>query len=183
MQGADCAKKAIEVNSLPYLAFGRYGIRWDIIHMDLLRLMQCGNATLLKMIPIFQTKFSNEENGIYGNCFGACIASLLEIPINEVPAWEDMGSDGSWADSYYSFLASQGFEADGMILVENGNIDEAWEKLEPADGVNGYFIVGGTSSRCTRGHAVIFKDKSMIHDPHPSNAGIQTIEEIYLIKP
>lgn len=34
------------------------------------------------MIPVFQTRTTREEAG---NCFEACIASILEVPLNEVP--------------------------------------------------------------------------------------------------
>ena len=44
---------------------------------------------LYKMIPVTQTKVSviksTGETVVYGNCYAAAIASMLELPITEVP--------------------------------------------------------------------------------------------------
>lgn len=99
------------------------------------------------MIPVMQTKFTDIKKDIHGNCFRACVASLLEIDIEAIPAWEDMGSDGSWADSYYSFLNQHGYDASGLMI--NLDWDGDWwnEVIEATPGVDGYVIVGGTSPR------------------------------------
>ena len=133
------------------------------------------------MTPVMQTKFSDESLGTRGNCMAACVASLLGIPIDGIPSWEDMGDDGSWGDSFMSFLESNGYEYEGMIAPRSG--DWKSDVLSLSDGVDGYFIVGGKSPRLhTRGHAVIYKNGVMIHDPHPSGAGLLEIEEIYIIE-
>jgi len=35
--------------------------------------------------PVKQTIIHNPDNGMYGDCFRACVASLLEKPIEKVP--------------------------------------------------------------------------------------------------
>ena len=111
----------------------------------------------------------------------ACVASLLGIPIDGIPSWEDMGDDGSWGDSFMSFLESNGYEYEGMIAPRSS--DWKSDVLSLSDGVDGYFIVGGKSPRLhTRGHAVIYKNGVMVHDPHPSGDGLFEIEEVYIIE-
>jgi len=135
------------------------------------------------MLPVFQTKFSDEIQGVHGNCMAACVASLLELSIENVPAWEDMGSDGTWVDSYYAFLDTMGYSAEGCLV--NIDTESQWwnDLLEVSEGVNGCFIVGGKSPRfVNRSHAVLYRDGKMIHDPHPSGDGLISIEEVYLIE-
>lgn len=137
------------------------------------------------MIPIMQTKFTNEDRSVRGNCMAACVASLIEVSIGEIPAWEDMGSDGSWGDSFNRFLEEHGYSHEGMIVQIDFSVDWWSALLEMCLGIDGYFIVGGESPRpqSTTGHAVIFKDGAMVHDPHPSGTGILTIKEVYMIEP
>ncbi|WP_282638114.1 hypothetical protein [Sphingobacterium thalpophilum] len=44
-------------------------------------------------------------------------------------------------------------------------------------GFNGYYFVTGKSPRGDFNHIVIYKDGKMVHDPHPSGAGILTEEK------
>lgn len=134
------------------------------------------------MTPIKQTRFSDPEKGIHGNCFSACIASLLDLSINDVPDFSALGNE--WSKVYYEFMNKQpGIIVDGCKY----SIDK---KSYPNDiddypGIDDYVIVGGSSLRDPiRGHAVIYnhKTKTMAHDPHPSNDGLVNIGEIYMIR-
>lgn len=133
--------------------------------------------------PLTQTKLHDEAAGVMGNCMATCVASLLEIGIDEVPAWEEMGDDGGWVDSYYAFLREQGLEADGIASRNGDTVDNLWDFVfSECSGIDGYFIVGGDTPRTPRGHAVIYKDRQMVHDPHPSREGITAVREVYLIQ-
>ena len=37
------------------------------------------------MIPVYQTAFGGPDSPTPGDCFRACVASILELPIDEVP--------------------------------------------------------------------------------------------------
>ena len=56
-------------------------------------------------------------------------------------------------------------------------------ELAAYEGVDGFVICGGTSFRdyVTRGHACIYKDGRLAHDPHPSGLGIKDIQDFLLI--
>ena len=68
------------------------------------------------MIPVTQTKVvvrnSKGEMIVRGNCFPACIASLLELPIQEVPNvelfMEENNANTDWIDVINMFLAKRG---------------------------------------------------------------------------
>ena len=119
-----------------------------------------------KMIKIFQTKLHNppKENG---NCLSAVIASILEININQVPHFEDMNND-VWYENLNNWMKSIGLQ-----LIE-------LDPLSPLP--KGFSIVTGVSPRNKNIlHAVVFKDGKLVHDPHPSEAGIGKIHNIKII--
>lgn len=111
------------------------------------------------MIPIHQTKFGN----LQGNCFAACIASILEIPIEDVPNFcVDYPED--W------FFRASDFVRDryGYVFVmflHNNSIGDTVSRM-------GYSIVGGKSPRGDFGHSVVYYSDRLAHDPHPSGDGI-----------
>ena len=55
-----------------------------------------------------------------------------------------------------------------------------WQEVIPA--VPGYFLVCGESPRGVL-HEVVYLDGKMIHDPHPSNAGITTVKDVFVLVP
>jgi hypothetical protein len=60
------------------------------------------------MKPVYQEVVDEHK----GDCMQAAIASLLELPLNEVP---DFINQENWFHSFYHFLAKNGFEYYGMI--------------------------------------------------------------------
>lgn len=132
---------------------------------------------------VTQTKFTDEALSVHGNCMAACIASLIDVNLASVPAWEDMGEDGSWGDSFIEFLEANGFSYEGLFTAIDPSLDWWAELIKRSPGVDGHFIVGGKSPRLGgRGHAVIFRDGVMVHDPHPSGEGLTSVEEVYMIE-
>jgi len=125
--------------------------------------------------PVLQTI---TDDGI-GNCMAACIASLLELPISEVPNFvaaetDDVGS--CWLRLANDWLASRGF---ALAMVR-----EQPEWL--ADGVP--FIVSCESPRSTphkpKRHAVIVVlngwEMVVVHDPYPGQEqNGQQLESVY----
>jgi hypothetical protein len=124
------------------------------------------------MKPIKQTLFFDKDG--VGNCFEACIASILEINLEEVP----MFHDNDWFPYFFEWLVSKGYSYHGTL---NPDRITTYNK-----GVNGYFIVAGDSPRGSHikgGHAVVYKDGIMVHDPHPDNTGVLTIKYGMMIEP
>jgi len=102
-----------------------------------------------------QTKF-----GKGGDCFSACIASILELPLSDVPVFCDYPN---WREQTNIFLAEFGLAYVDIHLPGDlrDNLVEYW----------GYHIIAGKSSRGLR-HAVVGYKGTMIHDPHPSGDGL-----------
>jgi hypothetical protein len=110
--------------------------------------------------PVDQTAY-----GIYdGNCFSACLASILEISIEVVPLFL-----GSYWDDFLPWLADRGLGA------------SCYRKSESCVPL-GYSIAGGSSKRFAgRMHACVAYNGMIVHDPHPSRDGLPYGIDEYLV--
>jgi len=111
------------------------------------------------MHKIYQTTFGDGS----GNCFAACIASLLELDIEEVPNFCE-GNKNDWWEKTNKWLAKYNlWFCDVKILeYEDGN-PLPWP---------GYYIVSGKGPRGLQ-HSVIYKDGNLLHDPYPDGGGVK----------
>lgn len=121
------------------------------------------------MIPVDQT-----ITGPKGNCMSACIASLLELPIERVARFIREPGDThifQWAERLDDFLAPFGlyalhFAADPERAAFPGVLH----------------IMTGISPR-GRPHAVIGKGRRIVHDPHPDKTGLVSVDGFCLLVP
>jgi len=116
------------------------------------------------VIPIHQTKF-----GKGGNCFSACIASILELKIDDVPLFIEKGK---WYHEYQIWLRSH--DLDFIAL-------KPWLSQEEIYIPNVYSIVSGDGPRGLL-HSVVYLESNMVHDPHPEGGGVKNvIDWIYIV--
>jgi hypothetical protein len=106
------------------------------------------------MKPVDQTTFGTPG----GNCFSACVASLLELSIEDVPYFMgDTKEEGEeWLERFEEWLAPLGLYP---LMFKCG--DHRPEGLH---------ILCGKTSRGD--HGVVARGSDMIHDPHPSRIGL-----------
>lgn len=121
------------------------------------------------MIPVDQDMFYDPDAAPgeqRGNCWSACIASLLELPLHDVPNFVQVHVDGgeNWWAHTIRFLDDRGY---GLWSAEPDEDD--------------YVIATGVSPRGNGNvhHAVINRGGTMVHDPHPSRAGLITQGSCY----
>ena len=107
------------------------------------------------MIPINQTLYLDRDNNEVGNCMQACVASILELPLNQVPHFASLNDDVMALKWYIRFMASKGW----YIYTSPGE----HPKLELGD--NPYYItvVQGPTSHAD--HATVSHKGRMVHDP------------------
>jgi hypothetical protein len=115
------------------------------------------------MTPVHQSKLYSQDAIHNGNCYAACLASLLDLPLWMVPPFEDMFGRSDWHRRSQEWLERMF----GMELVRT-------EGHAPGS-LPDYYIASGLSSRGVR-HSVIYGDGQLIHDPHPSREGIVAVE-------
>jgi len=113
------------------------------------------------VIPVKQTIMHDPKNGKYGDCQRACMASILEMPIEEVTHFaENDASPDEFEERIDRFLAPLG-------LIHIKLWASKWDESKP----DTYHMIYGETIRGTY-HAVVGLNGVMVHDPHPSNAGL-----------
>jgi hypothetical protein len=115
------------------------------------------------MKPVPQTVFGWPG----GNCFSACVASVLELPIDDVPNF--MLSRDSWFEAACQWLNARGFTA---LYVHHDAVKCGYVDPRPLIKAGHYFIVGGLSPRGNHLHCVVEHRGKVVHDPHPSRDGL-----------
>ncbi len=109
------------------------------------------------MTPVDQTTFGHPG----GNCFSACIASVLELELDDVPYFMDVED---WFDKFTKWLKPRGF----FPMMFNAKDNPGWWP-------DGWAIAGGQSPRGS--HSVVTYRDKIKHDPHPSRDRIAKIED------
>lgn len=117
------------------------------------------------MIPTKQTILHDPANGLHGNCLSAVLASLLHLPIDEVPLFI---TPDTWVKDLNSWLRPFGL-AYCMVEDFDCHID--------AYGIEGLWheVSGNTSRSKDVTHACVAKDGEFVFDPHPDDTGLTKI--------
>ena len=116
------------------------------------------------MKPVDMTIMHNPDKNQYGDCQRACIASLLELDIESVPHFLKTGIDEDFFLSLNSFLAEE-----GLVHLEIMPID--FDHPQFTGKADIYHLIYGPTIRGTQ-HATIGLNGEVVHDPHPSKAGL-----------
>lgn len=118
------------------------------------------------MTPVKQT-----VSGHRGNCMSACIATLLDMPLKDVPNFWDnaeflatslgISENEAWWKLCKGFLELKGY---GLITIVPYDILE--------HGIAGNYIVSGEINDSSLVyHATIWKGDKLIFDPSPEDLG------------
>jgi hypothetical protein len=123
------------------------------------------------MKPVFQRIICNRR----GDCLTAAVASLMELPYEQVPTWVpdayDAGDETLWHNAYMKWLNDRGLFA---LTIEYRNLND-WRQLP------GVFALASMPSQKFIGgmHTVVVTwektdDRGIrmivAHDPNPENA-------------
>jgi hypothetical protein len=111
------------------------------------------------MIPVDQEFLHKPEEGSIGDCMRACLASVLELPISAVPHFAKLYPTApEFWNELMDWVELQGYDFSHVVPLSC---------IDPER----FYIVGGPSPRSGR-HAVVSKGMDIVHDPHPSRAGL-----------
>lgn len=121
-----------------------------------------------------QTLFFDPDIGGGGNCTEAALASMFNVSLAEIPQFHPMRDEredptvvGEFWRNFERWLESKGFIA---IRFDR---DPKFDCL---------YLASGMSSRgCL--HMVVYRAGELIHDPHPSDEGINSVEDAWVLIP
>ena len=121
------------------------------------------------MKPQRQTVFGGGANGSEpGNCFAACVATVLGLDLVQVPNFVAVPADASWWLPFERWCAER----------------NVWPLWLEASAISGSFdlvvIANGEGPRGLR-HSVVWRDDSMLWDPHPSDEGLVGDPDAFVI--
>lgn len=123
------------------------------------------------MRPVDQTRFGYPE----GNCLVACVASIIEVEICDLPDLFDSCRDGDGkrveGGEHWFDILNEGVMGHGWLALWRSAPHEIEHPTE-------YMIEVGPSGRSFNedgvdvGHCIVSLDGVMVHDPHPDRSGL-----------
>lgn len=116
------------------------------------------------MKPVYQTIFGKPD----GNCFAACIASILEMDLEEVPNF-CKGDNPRWMFDLNEWLHQFGLGALTVSFHDEIPLTMGW------------CCVGGYGGPEGVMHEVVMKDMKMVHNPHEGWGELATIVDYTFI--
>ena len=131
------------------------------------------------MKPVFQTAYGEGK----GNCYAACVASVLELPLEVMPDLITGVKCRRDQDNILrNFLKMLGW---GIIALHHDALRDP--DLNFRDRVmffkqDGYYIAGGVAENGV-GHAVVMKDGQLAHNPHEGWGELTEIKEYVIFYP
>ncbi len=116
------------------------------------------------MTPVDQTR-----EGVGGNCLAACLASIFNCGLADTPELSDAPTWAEQRRRIDEWLAPRGLRTSVT--------------LGPPQRDEGLVIVSGTVARSDCMHATVWRGDELVHDPHPSRAGLVKIEDTLAFVP
>lgn len=116
---------------------------------------------------VMQTILADPElnkQGVYGNCFQAAVASLFGLPLDAVPHFMAFADWEAALD-----LWARGYD---LTVRKQGTTAIPGERC----------LVSGISPRGVR-HVVAVLGAGCVWDPHPSHAGLTTVDTVWYFDP
>lgn len=134
------------------------------------------------MKPVFQDKFGMLDDADMGNCWPACLASMLECELNEVPHFHFLYPNIEESQAkMLEFLNTRGF---GHLYFSWEDAASLWRAVQ-----GGLVIFTGVSPRFPDCHHVLIGQITpngwrTVHDPHPQGGDfIGTPTGVHLVFP
>lgn len=110
------------------------------------------------MIPTAQTRVGSQ-----GNCFSACLSSILEIPLWEIPNFST--DDDLFLGEVQEFLATHGMYY-VQVPIDEPTIQAAFANKS----IDLWHLIEGISPRGGE-HACVGLNGELYFDPHPPHTG------------
>ena len=109
-------------------------------------------------------------------CWAACVATITGIPLDDLDQNIPADASEEWFEAHATDLQNDMVR---KLRARGWRLDYIWRDVP-----RGFAIASGKSPRlATVQHAVVVRDGCLWHDPHPSRAGILTVESFEVLTP
>jgi hypothetical protein len=116
--------------------------------------------------PVFQTRFGKP----HGNCFAACVVSIIGGRLEDFPDLSDLAEDSVEANT------ERQRRIEGYVHERGYEIVRCVGEM-PAER---YVIAVGEGPGALP-HACVYFDRKLVHDPSPKGGGLKMVDAWYLI--
>ena len=116
-------------------------------------MLRINQTRITDAISVTQTRVGSE-----GNCFAACLSSILEIPLAQIP---ELGDDDEFLQNIQAFLEPHGLYY-VQVKPDDPIVEIAFRVGEVFHTIEGVSPRGGM-------HACVGLNGSIIWDPHPND--------------
>ena len=127
------------------------------------------------MIFYDQTTLSVPEKGTYGDCVRAVYKTILQNPLEGFP--HSIGEDGQMNPAFFDALEALGWEENFVVYRPERDFTYL-SRIVMAAGPT-------VRTHLTGAHHGVVYDRvagAMLHDPHPSRAGLTEIRFLYWLE-
>lgn len=123
------------------------------------------------MRPLKQRFKHDPENGVWGDCYRAAFASVLELDLDDVPHFSDGGPSASMdtLERAEMWLRERGLRT--ISITFTGDLREVLMTVGRLNGDDLIYLLSGTS-RTGVNHTVVCQGSKIAHDPSLTDAGI-----------
>lgn len=120
---------------------------------------------------VHQSIRHDPDNGAFGDCHRAAIATVLGLTLDDVPHFLHDGCNGEeFAQREARFLARHGLVA-CCVPFAGDSYQHVLETMLNINGEDFVCLLGGTSrSGCN--HTVVCRGSEIVHDPSPVGSGV-----------
>jgi hypothetical protein len=110
-----------------------------------------------------------------GNCLAACVATLLNMPLAQVPNFVGFSTHNGWYENLRDWLQQYTHYTPIMLVVG--------EDDDPSEVMRWVTCIGLGLNHCDEHHAVILRSNALLFDPAPAVAvqGLNSIEAYILL--
>lgn len=120
------------------------------------------------MTPVKQTIKHDPTKGQYGDCHRAAIATVLDLPIEDVPHFvHDDCSPEEFCRRERAFLAQHGLTS-LHFAYQAPDLQTILDTVAAFNGQDTVYLVGGLSPRGVN-HSVVARGNALVHDPSPND--------------
>ena len=126
------------------------------------------------MIRVDQTTFGHGK----GNCFTACVASILELSLESVPNFCLDHEGGAWFPALREWLAARSC---GVVYWPVQNDEERSSLLRFASELKIVPWIASGPNADGVAHSTVWVGDALAHDPNPSRNGLAKLDDAIFI--
>ena len=126
------------------------------------------------MIKNYQSIKHDPKNEVYGDCYRACVSSILGVPIDDVPHVFEVNQDpDAGTDKMIEYLNSKGFVLITVCYNDSASLSEVLDWSRQFNQKIPCIFTAQTTTGSN--HCYVLLDGEIWHDPSPEPTEIKGV--------